>query len=252
MNRSRNFEFIIYEEHWKNHDDLYQKLDDLQVNYYLSPLHDKDYYKTGDIVKLQKSGFEKCIFRFLSDFKFHYIYRRKIEVGDVKKSHWHLLVFFGGVKSFEQCREFGKEVCSTRFDVVRDKTGALRYLCHLDSKDKHVYDTKDVRCRNSDYEKLIQENHGSSAILDVIKIIRENEIVDFSDLIYWCVDNGKADLLDIISLRSYFFVSLLKGKRLDKKSKTAVSYDSTPSGAGLARLALGEVKEKEKEDVEIF
>ena len=130
--RTRNFATVIYiesaPENWKD------ILQDLRVQAFISPYHDKDINPTGEL----------------------------------KKPHYHIMMMYDSVKTVEQAAEnfikFGGVGC----EVINSTRGYARYLCHLDNPEKTQYSVDDVQsiC-GADYLEII------SLVTDKFKIIGE-------------------------------------------------------------------------------
>ena len=107
--RTRNYATVVYPESAST--DWLEKLSELHVPAFVSPLHDKDVNPTGES----------------------------------KKAHYHVMIMFEGVKTLDQAREavgsFGGVGCET----VNSQRGYARYLCHLDNPEKYQYSPEDVR-----------------------------------------------------------------------------------------------------------
>lgn len=101
--RTRNWAFIVYPDsappNWRD------ILDDSHVEWVESPLHDKD-------VNLD---------------------------GEPKKPHFHCVVCFGGLKSWDQVIEFLQPLNCPIPQRVNNLKSAVRYFCHLDNPEKYQY-----------------------------------------------------------------------------------------------------------------
>lgn len=140
--RYRDWAFIIYPESAPvNWEDI---IDSWHVQVAVSPLHDKDVLPDGEI----------------------------------KKAHWHCVMSFEGVQSYEAVKELIEPLHGTIPQVCKSKRGSIRYFCHLDNPEKYQYDKGDVRSfcgfdLDPYFEYTLSEQ----------KFIM-NEMMD------WCSDNG--------------------------------------------------------------
>lgn len=117
--RTRNWASIFY-------DDISVWLDNLKsfnVPFFVSPFHDKDLSADGT----------------------------------PKKSHYHVLLMFDGVKTYDQAKEIFDSVGGVGCEKVASLRGYARYLCHLDDYDKAQYNPSDVYCygATADYVGVI-------------------------------------------------------------------------------------------------
>lgn len=127
--RSRCWTFIIYpsEEYVKNNfpdckydgidgwgklpDDFIDILNEYHVEFFISPLHCYDFNPDGSI----------------------------------KKPHFHIVVYFGSVKSYEQIiEEFVSPLHGAIPQRVHNLRSMVRYLVHLDNPEKYQYNLKDI------------------------------------------------------------------------------------------------------------
>lgn len=219
MSRSKNWELIAYPENCDK-ELLLEKLSDLQINYYLSPLHNMDVYTKLD-VEQKKVDADK--------------------IGYPKKEHWHLILCFASMKSFAQVVEISKELnCSAFVKEVHSLVGALRYLCHLDEKNKYIYSENDVVCRFNDYAQRIEVGTNNfNFVGQLVADLSMNRINEFYDLIafYSATDNKK--MLNFCQKNSYFSVSVVKSKKyskenVDKEIKKRYNNTCKPSGGAQA------------------
>lgn len=150
--RTRSWTFIIYPdsapEHWR------EKLDDLHIEWAESPLHDRDI--NGD--------------------------------GESKKPHIHVMLYFGGVKSYEQVKEL-TDMCNAPIpQKCHSVRSMVRYFAHLDNPDKALYDYRDIIAHGGfDLEEYLQpsKSYRYSLIGDMIDFIKDNlifSLCDFMDI----------------------------------------------------------------------
>ena len=137
--RKRNWVFVLYPEsapkNWR------EQLRDMLVPGFISPLHDKDVNADGT----------------------------------PKKPHWHVILTFKGLKSYEQVKAITDKLNAPAPQVCKDTRAYARYLCHLDNPEKAQYEPAQVEnmC-GTDY----LENIRSAADTDTAL----NEMMD------WCID----------------------------------------------------------------
>ena len=107
--RSKVWAGVVYPESAPQ--DWQDKLRELLIDAFISPLHDKDCNADGE----------------------------------VKKAHWHVMLMFGSMKTTAQAKEaFQSFGCTVEPQRVRNTRGMARYLCHMDNPDKYQYNQADV------------------------------------------------------------------------------------------------------------
>lgn len=97
IGRTRNFATVVYPESASG--DWMEKLADLKIKAFVSPLHDKD--KNPD--------------------------------GEPKKAHYHVILMFDSVKSVEQVKEITDEIGGVGVEKINSLRGYARYLIHADN-----------------------------------------------------------------------------------------------------------------------
>lgn len=147
--RARNFATIIYPESAPNDFLLIAK--DAKVNFFLSPLHDKDCDKHGEL----------------------------------KKPHYHMLLMYDSVHTVAQASGLFVTFGGVGCESVNSLRSYARYLCHLDDDDKFRYNVSDVYTYGSvDYGDIISSPVDKyDFIADMMDFCDKNDIVSFADLL---------------------------------------------------------------------
>lgn len=147
-NRARNFATILYPESMAP--DAMQQLRELKIPHLLSPLHNKDINPTGEI----------------------------------KKSHYHLVLCFEGKKSLEQVASILEPIQSVGVEVISSLRAYARYLCHLDNPEKAQYSLDEVQAYSIDYLNLIgSASDRYKAVAEMMEWVGDNQCYSFSDLL---------------------------------------------------------------------
>lgn len=151
---ARIFSTILYPE---NINDIDKSCNDLGVPCSLSPLHDKDL--------------------------------KEDDTGEIKKAHYHLVVYFKGKTTPYNfytclCGAFGEKAFST-LQIGHDLGSLVCYHCHLNNPEKFQYDVSDIKDFNGfSCKKYLMDCGGD--ILDnyqiIKKIIKENNFLFFNEL----------------------------------------------------------------------
>lgn len=150
VGRTRNFATVVYPDSapadWK------EKLDQLHVAAFISPLHDKDINPNGE----------------------------------PKKAHYHVLVMFEGPKDYDtQVKPIFDEIGAVGREIVNSARGYARYLCHLDNPEKALYSPSEVVCMGgADYYGVVTlPTDDLKIITEIKKFCRENEIYSLAEII---------------------------------------------------------------------
>ena len=179
--RTRNWTIIIYPEsapsNWRD------ILDEEHIEWVESPLHDKDVNATGE----------------------------------AKKEHYHVLLMFGGVKSYDQVLEFVKPLNCPIPTRCHNAKALVRYMAHLDNPDKYQYNISDIISHGGvDIAELLRPSSSEryGIIKDMLEFIKENHINEFQDLIDYSFTYHFDDWFPLLCDNSAFvIVNYLKSCR---------------------------------------
>ena len=187
--RYRNWLFITYPEslpdNWKQYIE-----EVIQVPLYVSPLHDRD----------------------------------QLPDGTFKKPHFHNLITFSGVKTFDQVQELISPLNGTIPIPCNDIGGSLRYFVHLDNPDKFKYEVKDVQCfGGADYlDAIFTISDDKRMKREIKQFIVDHNILLYSDLsLYGSMYNQEWE--NCIDRNSIFWVSFIKSLQY-KENNHIYSY----------------------------
>lgn len=154
--RTRNWTFLVYPEsapkNWRS------IIDDNHVSWIESPLHDKDVNPDGT----------------------------------KKKSHWHILVMYDGVKSYDQIKKLTDELNSPIPKRCESARGLVRYMIHLDNPEKYQYlKSNIVGHSGADVESFFEMSATNrlDKLKDITRYVLENNVTSFSDLVEYAIEN---------------------------------------------------------------
>lgn len=171
----RQVELIVYQQHWQDELDLWNEIDYLRARALLSPLHNKDIIEKGE------------------------------KKGQLKKPHWHLLLFFDSTKSLNQVEQLSSRFndgATNLYKEIISVGGAVAYLSHKNSPKKVLYDETQIKeFGGAHYVDLLREKISKYPM--ILKIIRENEIKTQRELTNFLLDSEREYLLDEVAKRSY-------------------------------------------------
>lgn len=171
--RTRNWTIVIYPDSAPG--DWRQYIDNLQIEWVESPLHDCD---TND-------------------------------TGEVKKPHWHLLLMFGGVKAYEQVIEIVEPLNCPAPQKCHSAKGCVRYMAHLDNPEKFQYSVSDIKAHGGvDLAELLRPSSSErySLIREMCEYIRANGILEFQDLIDYSMAERFDDWFPLLCDNSAYIV----------------------------------------------
>lgn len=187
-NRTRNWTIVVYPdsapENWRD------ILDDNHIEWVESPLHDKDVNPDGT----------------------------------PKKPHWHILLLFGGVKSYEQVVEFVKPLNCPIPIPCHNAKSLVRYMAHLDNPDKHQYDMSKIIAHGGiDVADLLKPSSSEryTYIHEMMDYCNQEGIDEFEDLMNYAAKEHMDDWFPLLCDSCAFVISLfLKSKRHNPKHQS--------------------------------
>lgn len=151
-------------------------LDDLHVQWAESPLHDKDVN----------------------------------EDGTPKKPHWHILVIFDSVKSYDQVKEITDSLKTTIPQPASSARGLIRYMTHMDNPEKAQYDAKDIVAHGGlDVDALLKPTSAFryQMICEMCDFITDNECTNYLDFFNHARKNHLHDWIPLLCDNSSYIIS---------------------------------------------
>lgn len=146
--RTSTWATIVYPESAPN--DWMQLLDDAHVPAFISPLHDRD----------------------------------RDNSGNVKKPHYHVIIFYESLKSQRQAQELFETINGVGTEPVKAPRAYTRYLCHLDNPEKAQYDVNEVIALAGANYPLMMESPTSKYVLnqEMMDYCSKTGIVSYAEL----------------------------------------------------------------------
>jgi hypothetical protein len=185
MGRTRNWGFVMYPE--SAPENYIQILNDLHIKWALSPLHDKDINPSTN---------------------------------EPKKAHWHGVLVFESVKSYEQVKAITDSLNATIPQKLNSLVGAVRYFTHKDNPEKAQYLEKDIVSGGGfELEEILKKTttEKKAIVREIYGYIVQNDVTEFHELVDYAFAN-KEDWFDVL-MNGYtlFFTSVIKSRRHSSK-----------------------------------
>lgn len=172
-NRSRGFAFIVYPdsapEHWR------EIIDEHHIQWAESPLHCFDTNETGE----------------------------------VKKPHWHVIIYFETLKSIDQIKKIIEPLNCSIPIMLNSVRGMIRYFAHLDNPEKHQYPVDQIVGHGGmDVQDLLRVSASAryKIIIDMTNWVRENDITEFSELFDYAACCHAEDWIPLLCDNSAYIV----------------------------------------------
>ena len=147
--RTRNWTFVLYED--SAPDNWREVLDEEHIEWIESPWHDKDINADGS----------------------------------PKKKHKHILLMFGGVKSYEQVKEITDKLGQPIPQRTHNARAMVRYMAHLDNPEKAQYDIGGIIAHGGvDLAEMFRPTSSEryTIIRDMLDYVRSAGVTEFQDL----------------------------------------------------------------------
>ena len=179
--RTRNWTVVVYPEsapqNWREY------LDELHIEWVESPLHEFDTNATGE----------------------------------VKKPHWHVLLMFGGVKSYEQVCDCIDPLNCPIPQRCHNAKAMVRYMAHLDNPEKFQYNSADIKAHGGvDIAELLRPSSSErySLIREMTEYIKREGITEFQDIMDYAAAERFDDWFPLLCDNSAYVVgNYIKSQR---------------------------------------
>lgn len=152
--------------------------------------------------------------------------------GTLKKVHYHCMVKFDTYKRKSTAQAFFNLLGDVpNCTYVFSEYGYYHYLWHDDSSDKIIYPREAVR-HFGGYLEPVEEVSRTKAeergmeLLDVYRLINDEGISSYRDLIFTLASYGKYDKIDLVTAKAYGITQYLKraGANDGKKGRYEFKY----------------------------
>lgn len=195
--RTRSWTFLVYPESAPT--DWREIIDNEFIEWVESPLHDKDVNATGE----------------------------------AKKPHWHVLVMYPSVKTFEQVQELTERLGAPIPQKCASAKALVRYMAHMDNPEKAKYSISDIVAHGgADLQELLRPNSSDRYALigEMMDFVRDNNLVEFEDLMDYAQANRFSDWYPLLCDNSAFVLREFLKSRRHRKPKTIDYYTGEKVG----------------------
>ena len=178
--KKRNWTFVLYPESAPV--DWLEKLKLSGLMAAISPLHDKDVNPTGE----------------------------------KKKAHYHVLLVYSGPTTYNAVAKFTASLNATIPQPLESVRGMYRYFSHKDNPEKYQYDESEIITVNGfNIADLVEltKSEVNEIKMNILKLIREIGIVEYSDLVDFLTDNEMISEYDVAINNTFFFHTYITSRR---------------------------------------
>lgn len=179
--RTRNWTFVVYPDsapqNWR------EIIDEDHIQWIESPLHDQD----------------------------------KDANDEMKKAHWHVLLMYGGLKSYKQIEELTQRINATIPQKCASTKGLVRYMVHMDNPEKFQYSRSEIIGHGgADVAEYLKATGASRYLLirEMMDYVKENHVTEMNELIYYAMAERFDDWFPLLCDNSaYIMNALIKSNR---------------------------------------
>jgi hypothetical protein len=136
--------------------------------------------------------------------------------GEPKKAHYHIILVYSGPTTYNAVAKFTASLNSTIPQALKSVRGMYRYFSHKDNPEKYQYDEHEITCINgfniADLVELTRSEVNEVKI-NILKLIREIEILEYAELVDFLVDNEMSVEYDVAVNNTFFFNSYIASRR---------------------------------------
>lgn len=183
--KKRYWAFVLYPEsapeNWR------EILQQTGLSICVSPLHDKDINPTGE----------------------------------KKKAHYHIILCYSGPTTFKCVKSITDSLNQPIPISLEQVRGYFRYLTHKDNPEKYQYNEKDITIINDfdiDNYNDLSVSQIKTIMIDIQKIIRDNDILEYCDLLDFLLDSELFSYLDVAQNHTILFNTYITSLRNKKKN----------------------------------
>lgn len=187
--KKRYWAFVLYPEsapeNWR------EILQQTGLSICVSPLHDKDINPTGE----------------------------------PKKAHYHIILCYSGPTTFKCVKSITDSLNQPIPIALEQVRGYFRYLTHKDNPEKYQYDEKEITTINDfdiDNYNDLSVSQINAIKIELQKIIRDNNIYEYCDLLDFLLDNDLLSYLDVAQNHTILFNTYITSLR-NKHKKLAIN-----------------------------
>ena len=183
--RARAWTFIIYPE--SAPEDWREILNNQQLCWVCSPLHDKDVNA----------------------------------IGEPKKPHRHILLSFSGKKGYKQIWSVSEAIKGTRPQVCHEQKALIRYFTHRDNPEKAQYESSDIEAYGGfDLEEYLKPTASECMAIqnEMIEWCYRYNITEFRALQIYAL-RERSDWANELNRSCFQITQFLKSQRHGEKTK---------------------------------
>lgn len=136
--------------------------------------------------------------------------------GKPKKPHHHLILVYGGPTTYNNVKSFCDELNQPIPKPLESVRGMYRYFTHEENPEKAQYDKSDIEHYNgfslANFCELMR-GEVNELKKKIFRLIDDVDITEYSQLIYFLMDNELWDELEVASSNTLLFNTIITSRR---------------------------------------
>ena len=142
------------------------------------------------------------------------LFRSVNPTGESKKAHYHVILSYEGPTTYNNVKRLTDSLNQPIPQPLEQVRGYYRYLTHEDNPEKAQYRKADIETLNGfaiqDFVEMTKSEVGKRT-REIIQLIREGGITEYSDLIDILMDSGEgmAEHFEVARSNTLFFKAYL-------------------------------------------
>lgn len=145
--------------------------------------------------------------------------------GNLKKPHHHIILIFEGLKSESQVQKIADQFGGVKVIPIHSLGAHSRYLCHTDDPDKAQYNREDViEISGANYMECCRTNDTGQQeknLLKLTQLILDNDIVYFHEVVEKVIKEH-VDWFHALTTNSYYIKAVVMSLATQKERKEKV------------------------------
>lgn len=150
-------------------------------------------YRNIELILYDRDEIARII-SICNDYNFNFAYAFhdkdiKDDNSGLKKAHYHFDIFYKDQKSLSSWSKI-LNIPKNMIEIIDDKKRKIRYLIHIDNKNKYQYDYEIIQSNFDIRPYFIDKSSESDDILLIISFIDNNSYIKYRDLFNFILSKG--------------------------------------------------------------
>lgn len=135
--------------------------------------------------------------------------------GTPKKPHYHIILMYNGPTTYNNVKNNITDFLGQPIPIpLESPIGMFRYFTHQDNPEKYQYNKNDITNYNGfDISLILTNSDIKNCMINIQQFIRDNNIIEYSDLLDFLLDNNLIDLWFVASNHTILFNTYLTSLR---------------------------------------